>query len=143
MELSGIVEQLGSNANKFSIGNAIFSDISDYGFGNFAEFICIHEDTLVLKPTNMDFIAATSIPHAALLALQVLRDMDQIKKGQKLLLNGAGGGVGSFARQLAKMQDCKTSNSPLSYPRCLKPNRRPLSASRCTTVDIIFWRRQL
>ncbi|WP_291865112.1 NAD(P)-dependent alcohol dehydrogenase [Maribacter sp.] len=103
MEVAGIVVQLGSNATKFKVGDAVYGDISQFGFGSFAEFICIDEKALAPKPDNMSFEEATSIPHAAMLALQGLRDVGEIKNHQKILINGGGGGVGSFGIQIAKL----------------------------------------
>ncbi len=103
MEVAGIVEQLGNMATKFKVGDAVYGDISQFGFGSFAEFLCIDEKALALKPNSMGFEEATSIPHAAMLALQGLRDVGQLKDGQKILINGGGGGVGSFGLQLAKL----------------------------------------
>lgn len=104
MELAGIVEQLGHTATKFKIGDAVYGDISNHGFGSFAEFLCIDEKALTLKPEGMSFEEATCIPHAAMLALQGLRDVGQLKENQRVLINGGGGGVGTFALQLAKLQ---------------------------------------
>jgi len=102
MEVAGIVEQVGNNATKFKTGDAVYGDISEFGFGSFAEFFCIDEKALARKPDSMSFEEATSIPHAAMLALQGLRDVGQIKDGQNILINGGGGGVGSFGIQIAK-----------------------------------------
>ena len=103
MEVAGIVEQVGNNVTKFKAGDAVYGDISEFGFGSFAEFLCIDEKALDQKPDGMSFEEATSIPHAAMLALQGLRDAGQIKDGQKILINGGGGGVGSFGLQIAKL----------------------------------------
>ena len=103
MEVAGIVDQVGNNATIFKVGDAVYGDISKYGFGSFAEFLCIDERALVRKPDSMSFEVATSIPHAAMLALQGLRDVGQIKDGQKILINGGDGGVGSFGIQIAKL----------------------------------------
>jgi NADPH:quinone reductase-like Zn-dependent oxidoreductase len=103
MEVSGIVEKVGTNATKFKVGDAVYGDISNFGFGSFAEFLCIDEKALARKPEKMSFEEATSIPHAAMLAVQGLRDVGQIKDGQKILINGGGGGVGSFGVQIAKL----------------------------------------
>ena len=103
MEVAGIVEQVGNKATKFKAGDAVYGDISAFGFGSFAEFLCIDEKALARKPDSMSFEEATSIPHAAMLALQALRDVGQIKEGQKILINGGGGGVGSFGIQIAKL----------------------------------------
>ena len=103
MEVAGIVEQVGSNATKFKVGDAVYGDISQFGFGSFAEFVCIDEKALSRKPEAMSFEEAASIPHAAMLAIQGLQDVGQIKDGQKILINGGGGGVGSFGIQIAKL----------------------------------------
>lgn len=105
MEVAGIVDQVGNNATKFNIGDAVYGDISNFGFGSFAEFLCIDEKALAIKPDGMSFEEATSIPHAAMLALQGLRDVGKIRDGHKVLINGGGGGVGSFGLQLAKLHD--------------------------------------
>ena len=103
MEVAGIVEEVGNNATKFKVGDAVYGDISQFGFGSFAEFLCIDEKALTRKPDNMSFEEATSIPHAAMLAAQGLLDVGQIKDRQKVLINGGGGGVGSFGIQIAKL----------------------------------------
>ena len=103
MEVAGIVMQVGNNTTMFKAGDAVYGDISEFGFGSFAEFLCIDEKALARKPDSMSFEEATSIPHAAMLALQGLRDVGQIKDGQKILINGGGGGVGSFGLQIAKL----------------------------------------
>ncbi len=103
MEVAGIVEQVGNNVTKFKAGDTVYGDISEFGFGSFAEFLCIDEKAVVLKPDSMSFEEAASIPHAAMLALQGLQDVGQIKDGQKILINGGGGGVGSFGLQIAKL----------------------------------------
>ncbi|SDM46021.1 NAD(P)-dependent alcohol dehydrogenase [Kriegella aquimaris] len=108
MELAGTIEAIGSNVKKLKIGDAVYGDISDYGFGSFAEFICIHEKAVVEKPETMKFDEAASLPHAALLALQGLRK-GNIKKGQRILINGGGGGVGFFGLQLAKLHECEVT----------------------------------
>jgi NADPH:quinone reductase-like Zn-dependent oxidoreductase len=81
----------------------VYGDISEYGFGSFAEYICINEKAVVLKPERMTFEEAAAIPHAAMLAVQGLMDVGAIKQGQKILINGAGGGVGTFGLQLARL----------------------------------------
>ncbi|OUR91233.1 alcohol dehydrogenase [Flavobacteriales bacterium 34_180_T64] len=109
MEFSGIVEQVGNNATMFKAGDAVYGDISQFGFGSFAEFICIDEKALARKPNSMSFEEAASIPHAAMLALQGLLDVGQIKDGQKILINGGGGGVGSFGLQIAKLYNTEVT----------------------------------
>ena len=102
MELAGTVESLGPNTSSFNIGDEVYGDTSEFGFGTFAEYMCINEKALILKPESMSFEEATAIPHAAMLAYQGLIDCGDIKQGQKILMNGAGGGMGTFAVQIAK-----------------------------------------
>ena len=102
MELSGVVEAVGRKAKKFEVGDAVYGDISEYGFGSFAEYVCVSENGLALKPENISFDVAASIPHAAMLAMQGLIDVGQVEKDQKVLINGAGGGMGTFAFYIAK-----------------------------------------
>lgn len=109
MELSGVIEDIGEGVTQFKKGDAVFGDISEFGFGSFAEYIAINEKALVLKPDAISFEEATAIPHAALLAYQGLLEKGKIQKGQKILINGAGGGVGTFALQLAKMCDAEVT----------------------------------
>ncbi|WPP52687.1 NAD(P)-dependent alcohol dehydrogenase [Catalinimonas niigatensis] len=109
MELAGIVEAVGADVISFKSGDAVYGDISAYGFGSFAEYIVIHEKALVKKPESMGFEEAASIPHAALLARQGLCDIGNIRSKQKILINGAGGGVGTFGLQLAKLLECEVT----------------------------------
>ncbi|MDN3687011.1 NAD(P)-dependent alcohol dehydrogenase [Cyclobacterium jeungdonense] len=106
MELAGMVDAVGSDVTRFTVGDAVFGDISEYGFGTFAEYVCVDANALVKKPDNLSFEEATAVPHAFCLALQALRDLGQLTKGQKILINGGGGGVGTLAVQLAKLEDC-------------------------------------
>lgn len=106
MEFSGIVDEVGSRVKTVNVGDAVFGDISDYGFGTFAEYICINAQAVIKKPVEISFEEAAAIPHAACLALQALRDIGKIKDGQKVLINGGGGGVGSLGVQLVKMKNC-------------------------------------
>ncbi|MEO5948441.1 MAG: NAD(P)-dependent alcohol dehydrogenase [Chitinophagaceae bacterium] len=103
MELSGIVEQVGSSVTLFKIGDAVYGDISNYGFGSFAEYICINEKAVVLKPAGMSFTDAAAISHASMLAYQAIVEKGKIQPKQKILINGAGGGVGTFGLQIAKL----------------------------------------
>lgn len=109
MELSGVIEDLGKNAKSFKVGDAVYGDISGYGFGSFAEYICINEKALALKPGKMSFEQAASIPHASMLAVQGLIDIGKIQKEQKILINGAGGGVGTFGLQVAKLYNAEVT----------------------------------
>ncbi|PWJ58380.1 NADPH:quinone reductase-like Zn-dependent oxidoreductase [Dyadobacter jejuensis] len=102
MELSGEVVGMGAEVRQFEVGDAVFGDISHYGFGTFAEYIAIDAKAVVKMPPGMSFVEAAAIPHAAGLAFQALEDLDRAGKGQRVLINGAGGGVGAVGLQLAK-----------------------------------------
>jgi NADPH:quinone reductase-like Zn-dependent oxidoreductase len=101
-DIAGRVEAIGSNVTQFKPGDAVFGDISACGWGGFAEYVCVRENALALKPTNLSFEQAAAAPMAAVTALQGIRHAGQIRPGQKALINGASGGVGTFAVQLAK-----------------------------------------
>ncbi|MGK7933016.1 MAG: NAD(P)-dependent alcohol dehydrogenase [Microcystaceae cyanobacterium] len=101
-EIAGYVETVGQNVTQFQLGDAVYRDISECGFGGFAEYVCVPETALTLKPDTMTFTEATSFPHAAMLAVQGLIDEGQIQPRQKVLINGAGGGVGTLGVQIAK-----------------------------------------
>jgi len=98
-DLAGRVEAVGRSVKQFQPGDEVFG-ISDGGA--FAEYRCAPEEHLVLKPANISFEEAAAIPSAAIPALLALRDKGQIQPGQKVLINGASGGVGTFAVQIAK-----------------------------------------
>ena len=101
-DIAGRVEAVGSNVKQFKPGDDVFGDISGCGWGGFAEYVCVIETALALKPTNLTFEQAAAVPMAAVTALQGLRDKGQIQAKQKVLINGASGGVGTFAVQIAK-----------------------------------------
>ena len=101
-DMAGRVEAAGANANQFKPGDEVFGDLARWGCGACAEYVCAPEKALAPKPKNMTFEQAAAAPMAALTALQGLRDKAPIRKGQKVLVNGASGGVGTFAVQLAK-----------------------------------------
>jgi NADPH:quinone reductase-like Zn-dependent oxidoreductase len=117
--IAGRVEAVGSGVKQFQPGDEVFGDLSGSGWGGFAEYVCASADALVLKPTNMTFEQAAAVPIASTTALQGLRDKGHIKAGQKVLINGASGGVGTFAVQIAKSFGaevtavCSTSNLDL------------------------------
>ena len=96
--MAGQVEAVGRNVTQFKPGDEVFGACR----GAFAEYACTSESALVMKPDNVTFEQAASVPVAAFTALQGLRDKGQIQPGQKVLINGAAGGVGTFAVQIAK-----------------------------------------
>jgi NADPH:quinone reductase-like Zn-dependent oxidoreductase len=103
-DLAGRVEAVGKNVRQFQPGDEIWGDLSfPYGFGTFAEYVSVSENALALKPASMTFEQASTYPQAAIIPLQTLRDKVQIQPGQKVLINGAGGGMGTFAVQIAKL----------------------------------------
>lgn len=102
VEIAGQVEKVGRNITQFHLGDEIFADISECGFGAFAEYVSVPENVLALKPVNITYQEAAAAPQYSLVALQGLRDKGKIQKGQKVLVNGASGGVGTFAVQIAK-----------------------------------------
>ena len=103
-DLAGRVEAVGRNVKQFQPGDEVWGDLSfPYGFGTFAEYVCVSENALTLKPVSMTFEQASTYPQAAIIPLQSLRDKGQIQPGQKVLINGAGGGQGTFAVQIAKL----------------------------------------
>src|SRR5512133_551950 len=101
-DIAGRVEAIGSGVTQFKPGDEVFGDISACGWGAFAEYASASENALVLKPTNLSFEEAATVPLAAITALNGLRDKGNIQPGQKVLINGASGGVGTFAVQIAK-----------------------------------------
>jgi NADPH:quinone reductase-like Zn-dependent oxidoreductase len=98
VDVAGQVEAVGRRVTRFKPGDAVFGTCK----GAFAEYACASESTLVLKPDNVTFEQAASVPVAALTALQGLRDKGHLELGQKVLINGAAGGIGTFAVQIAK-----------------------------------------
>jgi NADPH:quinone reductase-like Zn-dependent oxidoreductase len=101
-DIAGRIEAVGKNVKQFKTGDEVYGDLSGH-WGGFAEYICAREKALALKPAGMSFEEAAAIPQAAMLAVQGLLDRGKIQPGQKLLINGAGGGVGSFAVQITKL----------------------------------------
>jgi NADPH:quinone reductase-like Zn-dependent oxidoreductase len=101
-DIAGRVEAVGRDVKQFKPGDEVFGDLCQSGWGGFAEYVCARENALSLKPASMTFEEAAAVPQAGLLALQGLRKKRQIQPGQKVLINGAGGGVGTFAVQIAK-----------------------------------------
>lgn len=104
-DIAGTVEATGRNAVRFKAGDAVFGDLSENGWGAFAEHACAAEDALVLKPSRMTFEEAACLSHAGNLAVQGLVDYGHIRSGQKVLVNGGGGGTGTLAIQLARTFD--------------------------------------
>ena len=100
-DIAGTIESVGRNIKNFQPGDVVFGDVSGCGFGAFAEYVCAPEHFIALKPAKLTWEVAAAIPQAGLLAMQGLKG--KIEEGKQVLINGAGGGVGTFAIQLAKM----------------------------------------
>jgi NADPH:quinone reductase-like Zn-dependent oxidoreductase len=101
-DIAGIVEAAGAKVSLFKPGDAVFGDIQPAGSGGFAEYACAPEKLLALKPADRSFDEVAALPIAGVTALQGLRDAGQIHAGQQVLINGASGGVGTYAVQLAR-----------------------------------------
>jgi len=102
-DVAGRVEAVGRNVRQFKPSNDVFGYLpNSTGGGTFAEYVCANENAITLKPANLSFEQAAAVPLAAMTALQGLRDKGNIRPGQKVLINGASGGVGTFAVQIAK-----------------------------------------
>jgi NADPH:quinone reductase-like Zn-dependent oxidoreductase len=101
-DIAGRVEAVGRNVTRFQPSDEVFGDLSGCGWGGFAEYACARESALALKPVNQTFEQAAAMPMAAVTALQALRHKGEMRPGQRALINGASGGVGSFALQIAK-----------------------------------------
>ena len=107
-DIAGRIEAIGKNVNQFKTGDEVYGDLSGH-WGGFAEYVCAREKALALKPASMSFEEAAAIPQAAMLAVQGLIDKGKIQQGQKLLINGAGGGVGTFGIQIAKLYSAEVT----------------------------------
>ena len=171
VELAGVVEQCGSEVTKFKPGDQVYGDVSLAGWGGWAEYASVPQNALVPIPHEMSFKEAASLPHASMLAYQGLIQDGKLVEGQKILINGAGGGMGTLGIQIAKtfgveitgvdsgdklemmkemgfdhvidyknedftnngqaydlILDAKTTRSPLSYLKSLKPGGRYVTA---------------
>ncbi len=109
VDIAGHVEAVGEEVQQFRPGDEVYGDLSESGFGGFAEYVCAPETALGLKPASMSFLDAAAIPHAGMLAIQGLHDLGRIEPGQEILINGAGGGVGTLGVQIAKAVGVKVT----------------------------------
>jgi NADPH:quinone reductase-like Zn-dependent oxidoreductase len=105
-DIAGVIETVGKNVKQFKPGDEVYGDLSNY-WGGFAEYVCAPENALAIKPAGMSFEQASSIPQAGMLAVQGLIDKGEINNGKKILINGAGGGVGTFGVQIAKLYNAE------------------------------------
>lgn len=108
-DVAGEIVEVGKDITKFKPGDKIVGDLFYAGFGVFAEYVCAPENVLTLKPTNMSYEQASTYPQAGIIALQCLRMKKQIQPGHKVLINGAGGGMGMFGVQIAKSYEAEVT----------------------------------
>jgi NADPH:quinone reductase-like Zn-dependent oxidoreductase len=102
VDIAGQVEAVGGGATRFKPGDEVYANLLDHGFGGFAEYVSVPLHTMSSKPANLSFEEAAAVPMAAVTALQGLRHHGEIQPGQNVLINGASGGVGTFAVQIAR-----------------------------------------
>lgn len=101
-DLAGTVEAVGNRVTEFKAGDEVYGDVAPWGLGSFGEYVAVPEKALAPKPANLSFEQAAAVPVAGMTALQGLRDVGQLQPGQRVLIQGAAGGVGTFAVQIAK-----------------------------------------
>ena len=129
-DISGRVESVGKNIREFIPGDEVMGDLASYGFGGLAEYVAAPEGLIIHKPGTVTFEYAAAIPMAGVTALQALRDKGGVRKGQKVLIVGSAGGVGTFAVQLAKYFGCKVTGV------CSTGNiQQPLSLGADEVID--------
>jgi NADPH:quinone reductase-like Zn-dependent oxidoreductase len=102
VDISGKIEAVGANVGSLKTGDEVYGDLSECGCGGFAEYVCVPEEALTNKPSNISHNDAAALPHAGLLALQGLVEKGKVTSGQRILINGAGGGVGTLGIQILK-----------------------------------------
>lgn len=102
IDVAGIVDAMGPEAIGCKLGQEVYADLSDYGFGAFAEYICVPKSAVALKPSNLDYVKSAAVPRAATTAFQGLLDWGQMLSFRSAMIIGASGGVGHFAVQIAK-----------------------------------------
>ncbi|TXI86974.1 MAG: NADP-dependent oxidoreductase [Cupriavidus sp.] len=101
-DLAGVVVEVGRNVTKFKPGDEVFASIFDLGKGSLAEFAAVPESAAALKPANLDFVQAASIPMVGLTSWQALKERMNLRRGQKVFIPAGSGGIGTFAIQLAR-----------------------------------------
>jgi NADPH:quinone reductase-like Zn-dependent oxidoreductase len=102
VDIAGQVDAVGTGVTQFKPGDEVYANLLDHGYGGFAEYVSVPVDVVALKPATLSFEEAAAVPMAAVTAIQGLRHHGEIQSGQMVLVNGASGGVGSFAVQIAK-----------------------------------------
>jgi NADPH:quinone reductase-like Zn-dependent oxidoreductase len=108
-DISGCIESIGKNVTQFKPGDEVMGDLASFGFGGCAEYVTVPEKAVIIKPSKISFEEVSTLPMAALTALQALCDKGNIQKGHKVLIVGCAGGVGTFAIQLAKYYETEVT----------------------------------
>jgi NADPH:quinone reductase-like Zn-dependent oxidoreductase len=108
-DIAGRVEAVGGGVTRFKPGDEIYANLLDHGSGGFAEYVSVPVGVMSLKPANLSFEEAAAVPMAAVTALQGLRHHGEVQAGRRVLINGASGGIGTFAVQIAKSYGCEVS----------------------------------
>ena len=108
-DIAGRVEALGSSVTEFQVGDKVFADLTEHGFGSFAEFVSVPAGALTRMPTGLTYQEAAAVPSAGGVAFLTLQAKRPIEAGQKVLINGAGGGMGAFALQIAKLRGAEVT----------------------------------
>jgi len=137
VDIAGQVEAVGPNVTRFQPGDQVYANLLDHGYGGFAEYVSVPVNVMALKPANLSFEEAAAVPMAAVTALQGLRHHGALQPGQQVLINGATGGVGTFAVQLAKASGAEvtavTSTPNLDLVRSLGADH----VLDYTTTDVV------
>jgi len=110
-DLAGVVVEVGSRVTRFKVGDAVFANIFDQGTGSIAEFAVVPESAAALKPDNLDFVQAASIPMVGLTSWQALKERFKLQSGQKVFIPAGSGGIGTFAIQLAKLMGAQVGTT--------------------------------
>lgn len=110
-DVAGVVVAVGNRVSRFKVGDAIFASVFDLGLGTLAEYAVVPERVAALKPENLDFVEAASIPMVGLTSWQALKERAQLKPGQKVFIPAGSGGIGTFAIQLAKVLGAKVGTT--------------------------------
>ncbi|MGZ8545563.1 MAG: NAD(P)-dependent alcohol dehydrogenase [Flavisolibacter sp.] len=113
-DIAGIVETIGKSVKSFTPGDEVYGDLSNH-WGGFAEYVCAPEKNLAIKPPQMLFTEAAALPQAGMLAVQGLMDCGNIRKAERVLINGAGGGVGTIGIQIAKLYKAEVTGVDNSF----------------------------
>lgn len=108
-DVAGVVEEVGADVTRFAVGDKVFGDALHDGMGAFAEYVCLRESVLASSPESMGFEEAAAVPLAGVTALQGIRDLGDVQPGQSVLVQGAGGGVGTFVVQIAKAKGAEVT----------------------------------